>query len=199
MAKTWPRLHQNKALVVCFIMVLAVFSGGMGNHWQGSQAPHGFLQGPSRICWKPQVNAFTAAYDGSDPDASALLVGLSGMIDADDPRFLGTIDLVERYLRTGPTVYRYHYDDGLPGVEGGFHLCTSWLIDALVYVGRIKEAEQLFKDLIALAGPTGLLSEEYDPHSGLALGNFPQAYSHLGIIENALNLDAALRHTATDQ
>ena len=198
-----PRRHHVHSKVMCW---LTVDRGIKIARELSRREPEGWYELRDAIKddilehgWKPQVNAFTAAYDGSDPDASALLVGLSGMIDADDPRFLGTIDLVERYLRTGPTVYRYHYDDGLPGVEGGFHLCTSWLIDALVYVGRIKEAEQLFKDLIALAGPTGLLSEEYDPHSGLALGNFPQAYSHLGIIENALNLDAALRHTATDQ
>ena len=142
--------------------------------------------------WKSQLNAFTSAYDGNDPDASALLVGLSGMIDADDPRFIGTIDLVERYLKNGPTVYRYRYDDGLPGVEGGFHLCTSWLIDAMILVGRIEEARTLFNDLLSLAGPTGLLSEEYDPNTKMALGNYPQAYSHLGIIDNALNLDGSL-------
>lgn len=143
--------------------------------------------------WKPQLNAFTTAYDGNDPDASALMVGLSGMIQADDPRFLGTVDLVERYLRSGPTVYRYRYDDGLPGVEGGFHLCTSWLIDAMIKVGRTEEAHQLFMELVGLAGPTGLLSEEYDPNARVALGNHPQAYSHLGVIENALNLDAILK------
>ncbi len=91
-------------------------------------------------------------------------------------------------MRNGPTVYRYRADDGLPGAEGGFHLMTSWLIDALHLVGRTADARGLFDGLVALAGPTGLLSEEYDPEQARSLGNHPQAYSHLGLINNALTL-----------
>jgi len=142
-----------------------------------------------RFAWKPELQSFGAAYDGSDLDASVLAVGLSGMIPADDHRFIGTVAAVEASLRDGPTVYRYRADDGLPGHEGGFHLMTSWLIDAYNLVGRRHDALELFGDLCDLVGPTGLLSEEYDPASGRALGNHPQAYSHLGLINNALNLD----------
>ena len=138
--------------------------------------------------WKDEVGAFTAAYDGTDLDASVLVVGLSGLLPADDPRFLATVDAVERELRDGPTVYRYRADDGLPGGEGGFHLMTSWLVDALHLVGRHDDARALFDGLAGLAGPTGLLSEEYDPVQGRSLGNHPQAYSHLGLIGNALTL-----------
>ena len=138
--------------------------------------------------WKPEVGAFTAAYDGTDLDASVLVVGLCGLVAPDDPRFLATVDAVERELREGPTVYRYRADDGLPGAEGGFHLMTSWLIDALHLVGRSEDARALFDDLAGLAGPTGLLPEEYDPTQGRSLGNHPQAYSHLGLIGNALTL-----------
>ncbi|MBL8778779.1 MAG: trehalose-phosphatase [Acidimicrobiales bacterium] len=138
--------------------------------------------------WKDEVGAFTAAYDGTDLDASVLVIGLSGLLPADDPRFLATVAAVERELRDGPTVYRYRADDGLPGAEGGFHLMTSWLIDALHLVGRTADARALFDGLVALAGPTGLLSEEYDPEQGRSLGNHPQAYSHLGLINNALTL-----------
>ena len=138
--------------------------------------------------WKDEVGAFTAAYDGTDLDASVLVIGLSGLLPADDPRFLATVAAVERELRDGPTVYRYLADDGLPGAEGGFHLMTSWLIDALHLVGRTADARALFDGLVALAGPTGLLSEEYDPEQGRSLGNHPQAYSHLGLINNALTL-----------
>ncbi|OWY60480.1 hypothetical protein B7486_68950, partial [cyanobacterium TDX16] len=130
-------------------------------------------------------------YDGTDLDASVLTVGLKGLVAPDDPRFAGTVRAVEDELRDGPTVWRYHDDDGLPGKEGGFNLMTSWLIDAYLLVGREDDARSLFKDLASLAGPTGLMAEEFDPATGRALGNHPQAYSHLGLIENALNLDSA--------
>jgi trehalose 6-phosphate phosphatase len=138
--------------------------------------------------WNAQANAFTAAYDGTDLDAAALWVGLSGLVPGDDPRFLGTIEAIERSLRDGPTVYRYLADDGLPGREGGFFLCASWLVEALVRAGRREDAESLFESLVELAGPEGLLPEQFDPASGRTLGNHPQAYSHIGIIDNALLL-----------
>ncbi len=138
--------------------------------------------------YKPEVGAFTSAYDGVDLDAANLMVGLCGLIEPTDPRFIGTVEAIERELRDGPTVYRYRIDDGLPGTEGGFHILASWLVDALEAIGRRDEAEALFWDLCALAGPTGLLSEQYDPGSRRALGNHPQAYSHLGLIHNALRL-----------
>jgi trehalose-phosphatase len=138
--------------------------------------------------WNDTVGAFTAAYDGTDLDASVLAVGLSGLVRPDDDRFVRTVDAIEAELRDGPTVYRYHHDDGLPGREGGFHLMTSWLIDAYLLVGRRDDAEELFRDLVGLVGPTGLMAEEYDPANARALGNHPQAYSHLGLINNALNL-----------
>ena len=141
--------------------------------------------------WDEKANAFTAAYDGTDIDASALCVGLAGLIEADDPRFVSTVEAVETWLRSGATVYRYKHDDGLPGEEGGFNLMTAWLIDAKILIGDIDGARSLFEGYLALAGPTGLLSEEYDPVTGRALGNHPQAYSHLGLINSALNLAAA--------
>jgi GH15 family glucan-1,4-alpha-glucosidase len=139
--------------------------------------------------WKEEVGSFTAAYDGTDLDASTLAVGLWGLLEPGDARFTGTVAGVENALRAGPTVYRYHHDDGLPGQEGGFHLMTSWLIDAYLLVGRTRDARDLFADLVDRVGTTGLLSEEYDPEAGRALGNHPQAYSHLGLINNALNLE----------
>lgn len=141
--------------------------------------------------WKDEPGAFTAAYDGHDLDAAALWVGLSGLLPPDDPRFVATVSAVERGLREGPTVFRYRADDGLPGGEGGFHLCSGWLVQALLRIGRRAEAEALFDAMVACAGPTGMLSEEYDPGAGLSLGNTPQAYSHIAVIEGALALAAA--------
>ncbi len=138
--------------------------------------------------WHDELRYFKTAYDGNDLDASVLAVGLFGLIDADDPRFASTVEAVETWLRTGDTLYRYTHEDGLPGEEGGFNLMTSWLIDAKLLIGDIDGAQQLFAAYLEQAGPTGLLAEETDPVSGRALGNHPQAYSHLGLITNALNL-----------
>lgn len=140
--------------------------------------------------WSHQEQAFTAAYESDDLDAAALAVGLAGLIDCADPRFASTIRAVERGLRAGPTVYRYLCDDGLPGREGGFFLCASWLVESLHRSGRREDAEELFESMMELVGPEGLLPEEYDPVSGRLLGNHPQAYSHIGLIENALTLSA---------
>jgi trehalose 6-phosphate phosphatase len=141
--------------------------------------------------WNEQAGSFTAAYDGEDLDAAALTIGLAGLVEATDPRFLATIKAIEAELRRGPTVYRYLADDGLPGREGGFFLCASWLVDALWKAGRRADAESLFESIVDLAGPEGLLPEQYDPHLGRTLGNHPQAYSHIGLIENALTLSGA--------
>jgi trehalose 6-phosphate phosphatase len=135
--------------------------------------------------WNDEVRAFTAAYDGTDLDAASLLIGLSGLIDPADDRFQATINAVEAGLRVGGTVYRYRRDDGLPGTEGGFHLCTAWLIEAYLRTGRRVDAEDLFSQLVGAAGPTGLLPEAYDPIAERSLGNHPQAYSHLGLIRCA--------------
>ncbi len=139
--------------------------------------------------WHPQstagVGAFTAAYDGNDLDVAALHVGLSGLVSPHDPRFESTIIAIERELHSGPTVYRYRREDGIPGNEGGFHLCAAWLIEAYLLSGRRNAAEELFGQLAAATGPTGLLSEQYDPLSSTGLGNHPQAYSHLSLIRTA--------------
>jgi trehalose 6-phosphate phosphatase len=194
-----PRRHHVHSKVMCWVAVdraidIALrFLGRTRPAWEALRATiaedvlaHGF---------KPEAGAFTAAYEGLDLDAAALFVGLSGLLAADDPRFAGTVRAVEDGLRQGPTVYRYRVDDGLPGFEGGFHICASWLVDAYLLTGRPADAAALFGDLVRLAGPTGMLSEQYAPTIGQALGNHPQAYSHLGIIENAVRLSAVPQHS----
>ena len=141
--------------------------------------------------YKESVGAFTAAYDGDDLDAAALWVGLSGLLPPDDPRFRGTVEAVERNLHCDGIVYRYRDDDGLAGTEGGFPLCASWLVDSFLRLGRNEDARSLFESICEQAGPTGLLGEQYDPDTETVLGNFPQAYSHLGILGNALRLAEA--------
>jgi GH15 family glucan-1,4-alpha-glucosidase len=138
--------------------------------------------------WKPGVGAFTGTYEGDELDAAALTIGLVGLLPPSDERYVATVRAVESRLRRGPTVYRYRKDDGLPGFEGGFHICTGWLVKAYLAVGREKDAQELYRAMVALAGPTGLFSEQYGPTTRRALGNFPQGYSHAALIDCALAL-----------
>ena len=146
--------------------------------------------------WNDEVAAFTTAYDGTDLDASVLAIGLCGLVEPHDPRFAATVAAVDSSLRHNETVYRYKHDDGISGAEGGFNLMTSWLIDAKILIGDLDEARSLFESYLALAGPTGLIPEEVDPETGAGLGNHPQAYSHLGLINNACNLARTNQRTA---
>ncbi len=139
--------------------------------------------------WKPSVGAFTATYESEHLDAAALWVGLSGMLPGNDERFLSTVRAIEANLRSGAVVRRYVHDDGLPGREGGFVLCALWLAEAYLRCDRDSDARELFGHVCALAGPTGLLTEQYDPRAGVALGNVAQTYSHHGVIDMAMALD----------
>jgi GH15 family glucan-1,4-alpha-glucosidase len=165
------------------IRILTRHSNDTNNEWELLRdriAENVLTQG-----WHDDAQAYTVAYGSPEMDASSLWIGLSGLLKDDDPRFLATVLRVEADLRSGPTVYRYHWDDGMPGKEGGFHVCTAWLIEAYLRTGRRADAEELFDQLLATAGPTGLLPEQYDPDLERGLGNHPQAYSHLGLIRCA--------------
>ncbi len=136
-----------------------------------------------------ELNSFVQVFDSDTLDATGLLVPIMGFLPFDDPRVQGTIDAIFKRLGAGKgLVYRYDGDDGLPGKEGAFVLCSFWLVDALALSGRINEAEELFKELLRYANPLGLLAEEIDPGTDELLGNFPQAFSHIGLINSALYL-----------
>ena len=143
--------------------------------------------------WNAQTNAFTMTYAGTELDASLLIMPLVGFLPADDPRVRATIEAIDRRLGHGPLIYRYRVDDGLPGDEGAFLLCSFWMVEALALIGRVDEAVERFKALLVYAGPHGLLSEEINPQTGSALGNYPQAFSHIGLINSAWRLTQALR------
>jgi trehalose 6-phosphate phosphatase len=138
--------------------------------------------------WDAQAGAFVMSYDGTGLDAAVLEIGLRGMVAPDDPRLLSTLAAVQRELQVDNTIRRYRHDDGLSGSEGSFLLCSSWVVRLLAQCGRRDEAMQVFEALCARAGVTGLLPEEYDPKSQCGLGNHPQAYSHIAVIESALAL-----------
>ncbi|MBX3356282.1 MAG: trehalose-phosphatase [Phycisphaeraceae bacterium] len=140
--------------------------------------------------WSDSLGAFTMAYELIEFDAGALWVGLSGFLPPDDARFAATVDAVTRNLRRGKGVLRYRFDDGLPGREGGFLLCLGWLIEANLLLGRRAEAERLFQDLLECAGPLGIMAEQSEVGSHRALGNIPQAYSHVAVINAAVALSA---------
>jgi GH15 family glucan-1,4-alpha-glucosidase len=124
-------------------------------------------------------------------DASLLAIPLVGFLPPEDPRVVGTVAAIERHLVRDGLVMRYDTgtgEDGLPPGEGTFLACSFWLADVLVLLGRHDEARRLFERLLSLCNDVGLLAEEYDPLHGRMLGNFPQAFSHIGLINTALNL-----------
>ncbi|MEU0743196.1 glycoside hydrolase family 15 protein [Streptomyces sp. NPDC006134] len=141
--------------------------------------------------YDPGRGTFTQSYGSRELDAALLFIPRVGFLPPDDPRVLGTIDAVEKELTRGGLVRRYSTEDpvdGLPGSEGTFLVCSFWLADALHMTGRTDEAEELFARLVGLANDVGLLAEEYDPVAGRQLGNFPQAFSHIGLVHTALAL-----------
>jgi len=138
-------------------------------------------------------NSFVQSFDGTDTlDATGLLIPMVGFLPFDDPRVQGTIDAIDDRLATDDgLVHRYDGDDGLPGEEGAFILCSFWLIDALVLSDRTDEAHERFENVLEYVSPLGLLAEEVDAKTGTQLGNFPQAFSHIGLINSALYLGRA--------
>jgi pentatricopeptide repeat protein len=138
------------------------------------------------------LDSFVQAYRSKRLDASLLLIPLVGFLPPTDPRIRGTLRAIEeRLLIEDELVLRYETEeagDGLPAGEGAFFACSFWLVDNYVLQGRYEEARRLFDRLLRRCNDVGLLAEEYDPLSGRMLGNFPQAYSHVALINSALNL-----------
>lgn len=143
--------------------------------------------------YDPERNTFTQFYGSEGVDAALLLIGQVGFLPWDDPRVVGTVETVQRELGRDGLLLRYHTEtdggvDGLPGAEATFLVCSFWLVDALHGIGRRDEAVALFERLCSLRNDLGLLSEEYDVETGRHLGNTPQAFSHLGLVNSALTL-----------
>jgi GH15 family glucan-1,4-alpha-glucosidase len=144
--------------------------------------------------WSEKARAFTQSFDSGDLDASALMIPIVRLLPSDDPRVLATIDAVaERLTDERGLVYRYRTHDGLAGEEGTFLICTFWLAQAQAMAGRLDDAIATFERAIGCANDVGLLSEEVDSDSGELLGNFPQAFSHIGLVNAAWALAEAAR------
>jgi GH15 family glucan-1,4-alpha-glucosidase len=145
---------------------------------------------------------FTQSYGSRALDAATLLIPAVGFLPPDDERVVGTIEAVRRELLHDGFMLRYdtaEADDGLPPGEGAFLPCSFWLADALILTGRRKEAREMFDRLTGLANDVGLLSEEYDPSAERLVGNFPQAFSHVGLVNTAMNLDRSAASPAHDR
>jgi GH15 family glucan-1,4-alpha-glucosidase len=144
-----------------------------------------------------EMNSFVQFYGSRHLDASVLMMPLVGFLPADDPRMIGTVKAIETNLIENGFVGRYTLDpqvDGLPHGEGDFLACSFWLADNYVLQGRREDAERLFESLLAIRNDVGLLSEEYDPVSKRLVGNFPQAFSHVGLVNTAFNLSRESKH-----
>jgi GH15 family glucan-1,4-alpha-glucosidase len=135
-----------------------------------------------------ELGAFRQSYERGVLDASNVLLPLLEFLPFDDPRVQSNLDATLEGLTEHGLVYRYHADDGIAGGEGAFGLCNFWVVDALAVGGRVDEARELFERMAGHANHLGLFSEEIDPSSGGFLGNFPQAFTHIGLVNSALYL-----------
>jgi GH15 family glucan-1,4-alpha-glucosidase len=197
-----PRRHFVYSKVMAWVAfdraVTAVKNGlsGPAERWQAIRD-----QIHQEVCEKgydAEHGAFMQYYGSSQLDAAVLLIPEVGFLPPDDPRVVSTVRAVQRELMTDGLVRRYQLTaadpgqlspDGLPGSEGAFLACSFWLANALQMIGQDDEAAELFERLLSLRNDVGLLSEEYDPRYGRLVGNTPQAFSHVPLIQAALNLD----------
>jgi GH15 family glucan-1,4-alpha-glucosidase len=138
--------------------------------------------------WSEERKAFVESYGGKDLDASVLLMAEVGFISGQDPRFVATVDAMEKHLCDGPYMHRYEAADDFGKPETAFNICTFWRIDALARIGRSGQAREIFESMLAVRNPLGLLSEDTHPVTGEMWGNFPQTYSMVGIINAAVRL-----------
>jgi len=138
--------------------------------------------------WNDKRRAFVATFGGDGLDASVLLMSEVNFVSPDDPRWRQTLDTIRTELKRGNHLYRYRVADDFGVPKMAFTACTFWYIDALVRIGAIEEARQLFEGVMAARNPLGMLSEDIDPVTGELWGNFPQTYSMVGIINGATRL-----------
>jgi GH15 family glucan-1,4-alpha-glucosidase len=143
--------------------------------------------------WNADLGCFTGSFEGNELDANLLLLEEIGFLAADDPRFASTVAAIEKHLRRGPHMFRYVVADdfGLP--ENAFIVCSFWYINALHALGRREEARELLEGMLASRNHLGLLSEDINTGTGELWGNFPQTYSHVGLINCAMRLSRPWR------
>ncbi|HIP79568.1 MAG TPA: glycoside hydrolase family 15 protein, partial [Kiloniellaceae bacterium] len=156
------------------------------SHW--AAAAESIREGILDRAWNDDLGSLVSTFGGRDLDASLLCLQEIGFLPATDPRFLGTLEQIERHLKHGQFIQRYAAPDDFGSPEVAFNVCTFWYIDALAAVGRTEEARALFETMLAARNAMGLLSEDLAPQSGELWGNFPQTYSMVGLISSAMRL-----------
>jgi GH15 family glucan-1,4-alpha-glucosidase len=194
-----PRRHFTHSKVMAWVAVdraiKAVEQYGLDGDVAGwSSVRSAIHEDICREGFHPGRNAFTQYYGATELDASLLMMPLVGFLPASDPRIVSTVELIEKELISGGFVQRYQTSgtgevDGLPPGEGAFLPCSFWLADCLFLMGRTDDARELFERLLAVRSDLGLLSEEFDPIARRQLGNFPQAFSHVCLVNTAYNLN----------
>ena len=193
-----PRRHFTHSKVMAWVAADRAVKAVQGHRLDGPADRWRRLRNDihAEVCdrgFDSRRNTFTQSYDRPELDASLLMLPLVGFCDANDPRMLGTVAAIEKELMVEGFVRRYGEAslgdiDGLPGGEGVFLPCSFWLADNYVLQGRVVEGAQLFERLVALANDVGLLAEEYDTARRRLVGNFPQAFTHVGLVNTAHNL-----------
>jgi alpha,alpha-trehalase len=148
-----------------------------------------------RAVWNPDIGSFTQAYGSTCLESAVLVMPTISFIDARDPRMLSTIEAITSRLKAGPypLLYRYLADDGVGGAEGAFLLPSFWLVEARAQAGDLRRARATLSALLQHMSPTGLYSEEIHPGNGMLLGDFPQGFSHLGLINAIFRLEEIKR------
>ena len=190
------RKHHTHSKLWCWVALdrAIILAHGTGNtahvaEWERAAADlRAEIEGRA---WNPRIGAFTQAYDDDCLDAAVLQMPVLGFLPATDPRMRATIETLSQRLLNGPYVRRYDCQDDQGYLSAAFLLCSFWYVDGLIGMGRLDAAERQLAQLIELSSPLGLLAEGNDPVSGAPRGNFPQAYSHLGVIDSAVRLERA--------
>ena len=190
------RKHHTHSKLWCWValdraITLARGTGYAGHVPEWEQAANSLRSEIEQRAWNPQIGAFAQAYDDACLDAAVLQMPVLGFLPATDGRMLATIETLSQRLLNGPYVRRYDCRDDQGYLSAAFLLCSFWYVDSLIFMNRLDAAERMLGQLIELSSPLGLLAEGNDPISGAPRGNFPQAYSHLGIIDSAVRLERA--------
>jgi GH15 family glucan-1,4-alpha-glucosidase len=191
-----PRRHFTHSKVMAWVALDRAIKGverfglaGPLERWRGVRDR--IHEEVCRCGYDPSMNSFVQYYGSKEVDSSLLMIPLVGFLPASDPRMIGTVKTIEQRLVVDGFVSRYAeapYVDGLPPGEGAFIACSYWFADNLALQGRLAEARDIFERLLAIRNDVGLLSEQYDRARHRFIGNFPQAFSHVGLINTARNL-----------
>jgi GH15 family glucan-1,4-alpha-glucosidase len=197
------RKHHTHSKLWCWValdraITLARGTGNVAHVEAWERAANDLRTEIETRAWNPKIGAFTQAYDDECLDAAVLQMPVLGFLPATDPRMRATIETLSQRLVNGAYVRRYDCKDDQGYLSAAFLLCSFWYVDGLIGLDRLDAAERQLELLVSLSTPLGLLAEGADPITGAPRGNFPQAYSHLGLIDSAVRLERARMNAQAD-